>query len=181
MRQEVYIKFAAALNNQRLSKEASGGSAMKQLLRLVRRARVKASPKVNADNWGTFDPRRLFVKRRSAALTVRNIGGGSGGTGSGSGAAYQGGAGVDVPTYSDLGSTTTLRETTRLSPARILAALGLAGAGGVAASAASGSPVHPKISPRLAALIAGGTALAAGGTAAGIYAAKRSKKDKTEE
>lgn len=191
MRQEVYVKFAEALYKQRLVKTAAGGSPSKQLLRVLRRAWVKASPKVNADSWGRFDPRRLFVRRHSAALKVRNVGGASGGSGAGTGVggAYQGGEGnVAVPTYADLGNTTTMRETTRLSPARILAALGLAGAGGGAVMSASGGSKpeqsglidYIKANPGLAALLAGGTALAAGGVAAGIASSGRNKKRKKE-
>jgi len=139
----VHVKFAEALQRQRLTKQAAGLSpALTKVLQRLSGLYSKMAPEVNASNWGKFNPLRLFTSKTRTPVSVTNTRPftpaelGKAPTGSGE-YAYGGGGGGQGPIrpYSELPSTGGFKETTRLSPAKILAALGL-GTGGTAAVSA---------------------------------------------
>lgn len=136
MRNEVYVKFAEAIGRtaeaRRIGMQKSAGG-FSQLARL----RTLLSPKVNAESWGRFDPRRLFTTTRTYPVrSVTNIDS----SGNVVGQSTSNYVGRGIPAFGDLARQGGSRTTTRLSPAKILAALGLTGGGALALSAAHDKP-----------------------------------------
>ena len=133
------------LGSKILHANTLGGS----LTRLGRRAHAALSPKIDASAWKKWDPRRLFLTTRDIKTSVRNTptvppapgGGSTTGSGAYSGAYSGGGGGAPRP-YADLPSTGGTGTTTRLSPGKILAALGITGG---TAALASGGKDAPKV------------------------------------
>lgn len=156
----VHVKFAEALQARQLQKQAqvaraagAATPALKRLSRALLRLRVKASPKVNAAAWSKLDPRRLFITTRPTTTTASNFRGGSvadavrGVETHGAYGAYSGGGGGRIRAFGELRHLGGVGETTRISPSKILAALGGLGAG--IASSGGADPAPPSVSDKV--------------------------------
>jgi hypothetical protein len=158
----VHVKFAEAIQARQLQKQsqlarAAGAAtpALKRLSRALLRLRVKASPKVNASTWFKLDPRRLFTTTRHTTTTATNFRGGAvadavrGSATQGAYGAYSGGGGGRIRAFGELEHLGGTGETTRISPAKILTALGLGGLGAGIASSGGTDPTPPSISDKV--------------------------------
>lgn len=162
------------LDPQALMKEAGFGAFARLIARMQPKVRLR----------GKFDPRRLFTSTRHNVIqrAENAVAGSGGGAASGrAGASEYGDAGI--PRWSEVPNKGGVRDVTRLSPAKVVAAL--LGLGGTAAAASGGSaPAAPAqalagnaglYAKLLAAL--GGTALVGGGA----YAASRADDEKDKK
>ena len=158
----VHVKFAEALQARQLQKQAQVARAAKaatptlrRLSRALLRLRTKASPKVNAATWSKLDPRRLFTTTRPTTTTATNFRGGAvadavrGAATRGAYDAYSGGGGGRIRAFGELEHLGGAGETTRISPAKILAALGLGGIGAGIASSGGADPTPPSVSDKV--------------------------------
>jgi len=174
MRQEVYVKFAEALQQkkaddrrqyirgrladviqaQKMQKSAAGERVIAPLLsrlsRALLRARVKLSPKVNTSGWAKYDPRRLFLTKRPTTFTATNYKpvGGLANRAVGAANAYSayGGPSGPIRAFGELERLGGVGETTRISPGKILAALGLTGGtAAIARKAMKGPKEAPQV------------------------------------
>lgn len=153
--QHVYTKFAEALQARRMQKQALSPAPASRLLRALLKLRIKASPKVNASNWSKYDPRRLFTTKRVTPTTATNFKPGTtaGGVAHGVSGAYRAGAyqpgagGGAIRAFGELERLGGFNTTTRLSPGKILAALGILGGGGALASKAVKGPKEAPTAP----------------------------------
>lgn len=178
----VHTKFAEALEQRRLQKKAGYGALARIITRL--------SPKVKTP--GKLNPLRLVTTTTQKSLKATNAPTGAAGAGgSAYGGAYQGGAG-GIRSYGDLRQLAN-RTTTRLSPGKILAALGVGGGGAAAAKglaqnqAAQPAQVQKSdlwtrvlANPKLVAALAGAGLLAAGGIGGYMLAGGSQKKKPSE-
>ena len=151
----VHVKFAEALQARQLQKQAQVARAAKaatptlrRLSRALLRLRTKASPKVNAATWSKLDP-------RPTTTTATNFRGGAvadavrGAATRGAYDAYSGGGGGRIRAFGELEHLGGAGETTRISPAKILAALGLGGIGAGIASSGGADPTPPSVSDKV--------------------------------
>ena len=135
-------KRAAAPGSSALLAGALKAIRRGRLLKAVKRLNAAASPEVRL---GKMNPLRLFTTTTRTPLraeNVRPITAGERAAGRMSGrsgvdayaTAYGSGGGHVPPSHSEWKTKDLTREVTRLSPAKILAAVGLTGAGGAVAS-----------------------------------------------
>lgn len=176
-----------------------GRAAMRGNIRqAIKRLLSATSPKVNP---GKYNPLRIFTSTRTMPLRAENVRPitaaerAAAAVEGKNGAeayltAYGSGAGKIAPGYSEFKHPTGTRETTRVSPGRVLAALGLTGAGGIAASTTGDTVNNDNLSgkksvidiiksnPKLMAALGIGTA---GTVGAGIYIASKNGKRKNKD
>lgn len=170
--QYVHAKFAEALQARQLQKQAQAAKMIappvSRLARALLKLRIKASPRINTSGWSKYDPRRLFLTTRTWPRSATNFRGGavlgagqSGGAYSG---AYRDGSPwLGIRSFGELERLAGVGKSTRLSPAKVLAALGLTG-GTAAIVSPGGKKTEPQAPVQDAESVAPAAATAAAGT-----------------